>query len=119
MNKVEIAGGLTRDAEYRTVGASQTQLMEMTVAVNGTRFDSEQRQQVVDTVYVAVQVWGYVAQRLTDEHGTLHKGDEVYVVGRLSQQEVEKRDGTKDRKTRVTAMVVSVTRKRHTDEPPF
>lgn len=116
MNRVEVSGGLTRDPEYRMVGSYGTHLLEMTVAVNGTRYDSEQRQQVVKTTFVQVQAWGYVAEFLTQQHGPLSKGDEVHVVGELDQRTVEKSDGSKESKTRVTAVHIDVLRRRHTPD---
>lgn len=117
MNRVEIRGGLTRDAEVRFVGQNSTALMEMTVAVNGTRYDHQSQSQVVKTTYVTVQVWGLLAEEVMEGYG-LVKGDEVYVVGELDQTEHEKRDGTKDRKTRVVAFDVNVLRARNARRRP-
>lgn len=116
MNRVEIRGGLVRDVELKYVGQSGVACMEMTVAVNGTRYDSQQRTQVVKTTFVSVQVWGLKAEE-TAERYRLSKGDEVYVLGELDQREVEKADGTKERKTRVTALLIDVLRCRNTQHP--
>lgn len=108
MNRVEIRGGLTRDPSMKVVGDG-LHLLEFTVAVNGTRYDRETRGTVVKTTYVSVQAWGTVADEIVAAY-QLTKGDEVYVLGELDQHEIEKSDGTKDRKTRVTAFRVDVIR---------
>jgi single stranded DNA-binding protein len=117
VNRVEIRGGLTRDAEFRYVGHANTPLAEFVVAVNGARYDPERREQVVTTIFVSVQAWSTLAETVM-ERWALSQGDEVYVVGELDQREVEKRDGTKDRKTRVTAVHIDVLRSRHTLPSP-
>lgn len=108
VNEVRISGGLTRDAEAKYVGEHGTALMTFTVAVNGTRYDSAARQQVVKTTYVSVEAWAVLAERLMNTN--LMKGDEVLVVGELAQTEREKRDGTKETKTRVVAFTLDVLR---------
>ena len=113
MNRVEIRGGLVRDPELRLVGAYSTPLLEMTVAVNGTRYDSQSRSQVVKTTFVSVQVWGHRGEEVMEKY-QLAKGDEVYVLGELDQYEQEKADGTKERKTRVTGLLLDVLRSRST-----
>jgi single stranded DNA-binding protein len=114
MNRVEIAGGLVRDPEFKMLGQSQTPCLEFTVAVNGTRYDSQQRQQVVKTTYVAVQAFNEVADDVMGKYPGLTKGDAVYVVGELDQRTIEKADGTKESKTRVNAMHIVVQRTRTT-----
>jgi single stranded DNA-binding protein len=111
MNRVELRGGITRDVEIRAVGQRNTLLAEFTIAVNGARYDADKGEQVVTSLFVTVQAWGEVAEQIA-QSGGLCKGDEVYVIGELDQREVEKRDGTKERKTRVTAFVVYATRRR-------
>lgn len=112
MNRVEIRGGLVRDPEFRFVGDNSTPLLEMTVAVNGTRYDRAKNSQVVKTTFVQVQAWGVIADEVMNKYG-LAKGDEVYVLGELDQREVEKADGSKERKTRVTAFLITALRARH------
>lgn len=106
MNRVEIRGGLVRDSESRMAGHAM--LCSFTVAVNGTRYDSETRQQVVKTVYVTCQAWAALADQITDDGG-LQQGDDVYVVGELDQY--RKADDDKP-STRVTVLAYSVLRRR-------
>lgn len=116
MNRVEVRGGLTRDAEFRFVGQANTPLLEFSVAVNGTRYDAQTRQQAVKTTFVSVQVWGLQAEEIMSKYA-LGQGDEVYVLGELDQREIEKKDGTKERKTRVTGFHIVVLRSRHYQAP--
>lgn len=115
MNRVELRGGLTRDAEIKAVGQHNVLLCEFTVAVNGARYDSAAQAQVVTTTFVTVNAWGEIAEQIADRGG-LARGDEVYVLGELDQREVEKRDGTKERKTRVNAFVVTDVRRRNREQ---
>lgn len=110
MNRVEIAGGLTRDARFRYT-ESGLAVFDCTVAVNGARYSASEKRQVVTTVYVAVDAIGWLAEQLA-ELG-LSTGDEVMVVGELNQWEKELADGKKERKTRVRVLRLDVMRKRH------
>lgn len=107
MNRVEIRGGLTRDASVRTVGHGGV-LMQFTVAVNGTRWDSQAGQQVVKTTFVTCQAWADVAEAI-EAAGGLSQGDDVYVVGELDQYRKEQDDKPS---TRVTVMDFRVLRRR-------
>lgn len=71
--------------------------------MNGTRYDSELRQQVVKTLFVSVQGWGPVAAEML----SWHKGDEVYLVGELDQY---KKEGADRPSTRVTIFSATVLR---------
>lgn len=105
LNRVELQGGLTRDVEIRSFGWGD--IADLNLAVNGTRWDREKGEQVVTTTFVQVEVFGPMAPRCAN----LNRGDEVYVIGELTQHEREKKDGTKEKKTRVRALQVTLTRK--------
>lgn len=107
LNRVEVEGTLTRDPDLRVM-PSGTQLMEATLAVSEARWSHETGQQEVATTFVSVQLWDVLAERVSVM--SLGRGDVLYVLGRLDQKEIEKRDGTKDRKTRVQAISFSVVR---------
>lgn len=123
MNRWEGRGGLTRDPDVEFLASGMCRY-RITVAVNGTKYDAESRQQVVKTAYIAVTAFGWLAEQLA-EHG-LTRGDEVYVVGELDQYEQVKDDGKKERKTGVVALLVQPIRVRHgaraqtrqAEEPP-
>jgi single stranded DNA-binding protein len=103
LNRVELVGGLTRDPVLRD-GRHGGVFVEVTVAVNGTRWDGSA--QVVTTTFVTVLAYGPPADMLRE----LTKGDEVYVLGELGQREVPKSDGGVEKKTRVFASVAWPTR---------
>lgn len=109
INDVRVGGGLVRDPELRFL-PSGVALLEFTVAVNDARYDSQARSQVVTTEFVACQAWGWLAEKVAGIG--LSKGDEVFVLGKLSQREFEKKDGSKERKTRVVAYLVEPTKMR-------
>ena len=124
MNRVEISGGLTRDPEFRVTDYGLA-IMEMTVAVNGARWDGKEKRQVVTTQHVAVVCLGHVAESVSEL--SVGRGDEVLVLGELDQSTFEKKDGTKESKTKVVAMRVDAVRVRgpmadnvpHPEEDPF
>lgn len=100
-------GTLVRDLEMKYL-PSGIALVEMSLAVNGTRYDSEARSQVVTTLYCSVTVWGWQAENLANLEA--RRGDSVHVLGELEQREVEKAGGGKEKKTRVVAHVVTPVR---------
>jgi single-stranded DNA-binding protein len=116
LNRVEIAGGVVRDPEFRHVGANGTPLWECSMALNGTRYDPTERKQVAKTTFVTVQAWGWLAEVIAG--GGFGKGDELHVLGELDQTEFEKEDGTKERKTRVNAAIITPLRRRSSTAPP-
>lgn len=120
VNEVRLSGTVTRDVDVRAM-PSGAMLMEVSLAVNDSRWDPEHRAHAVATTYVTVQFWGELADEWLE--APPQQGDEVFVIGRLDQREIEKRDGSKDRKTRVEALMVQVLRRRRRQsfdsEPPF
>jgi single-strand DNA-binding protein len=113
MNRVELIGGLVRPPDLRYTPGGLA-VCEVSIAVNDARYDSQAKAQTVSTTYVAVNAFGLTAETLA----ALDKGDEVYVLGQLSQRTIEKKDGTKEQKTRVDAHVVVVTRQRSGGSSP-
>lgn len=110
MNRVEISGGLTRDPELRFLTGSGAAVLNMTVAVNEARWSAKDSAQVVVTSYISCEAWLSLAEEIADSD--LKKGDEVYVVGRLSQSKIEKPDGKSESKTRVEVLAWSLVRSR-------
>jgi single-strand DNA-binding protein len=102
MNKVTLAGRLTRDPELRYT-SSNVALCKLGLAVS--RFyktrDGERKE---DTLFVDVTVWDRSAEYCGEN---LKKGRPVLVEGRLTMSEWEDRDtGKKRRKLEVTAQRV-------------
>lgn len=109
LNRVELCGGMTRNPELKYFDSGMA-VCDVSVALNGTRYDSASRAQIVTTTYVSVNAYGWVAEEFVNTGAK--QGDEVYVLGELDQREVEKRDGTKEKKTRVNASILTLTRHR-------
>lgn len=109
INKVEIGGGLIRDVEVKFL-QSGIAVAEFTIATNGARYDSKERQQIVTTQFTTIEAWGWLAEEVAEM--ALLKGEEVYVIGELDQRERTKDDGTKERKTKVRASIVKATRRK-------
>lgn len=107
MNRVELHGGLTRDPEFRFTD-SGVAVWEVTLAVNGTRYDSQARQQVVRTTFVRVVAFGHCAEQAAESG--LAKGDSVLILGELDNHTRERQDGSKETKTSVAALTVTPTR---------
>lgn len=107
MNRVEVSGGMTRDGELRFL-PSGAAVYDFTLAVNEARWSKKDGAQVVFTTYVSCQAWASLAEEMAERN--LGKGDEILVLGRLSQSSFEKSDGTKETKTRVTVQSYSVVR---------
>lgn len=90
LNKVLLIGNLTRDPEYRntTTGRAVT---NMRIAVNRRRsFDRESGEAAQEeTVFVDITAW----EKLADFcHNYLTKGRQIYVEGRLRQENWQDRE---------------------------
>lgn len=115
LNRVEVSGGIVRDAKLEHL-PSGAPLWEATVAVDETVFSSREGGRVVHTNYFVVQAWGWLAEELATL--SLGKGDEVYVLGSLSQRSFERKNGDKESKTRIRALTVTPTKRRAPSAPP-
>lgn len=92
MNRVEISGKLTRDPEVRYLGDTRFPVASMNVAVdNGSgRWNRETRKNEYESGFYQVEVVGRYGESLVNQ---LSRGDEVYVVGSLSQFTRQGKDG--------------------------
>lgn len=97
MNRVELVGGLTKAVDARFI--NEYPMSAFTLAVNGTRWSSEDRTQIVTTTYVSCQAWGHQAKRLMDDDPKV--GERLYILGELDQSSWEDKDGKRQQKTRV------------------
>lgn len=99
LNKVMLIGNLTRDPELRYT-ATGTSVASFAIATNRswTPVDGGEKQERVD--YHNIVAWS----KLADICGQLlHKGDKVYVEGRLQTRDWKAQDGS-DR--RITEIVI-------------
>lgn len=106
MNRVELSGRLTRDPETRFVGARNFPIVSMTVAVDDAdgRYNRETKRTEYDSGFYSVEVMGEYGQSVANQ---LHKGDQVYVIGSMTQWQPPAKDGEEQRShTRVRGRVV-------------
>lgn len=90
LNKVLLIGNLTRDPEYRNTTTGRS-VANMRIAVNRRRsFDRESGEAAQEeTVFVDVTAW----EKLADFcHNYLTKGRQIYVEGRLRQENWQDRE---------------------------
>lgn len=95
LNQVMVVGNLTREAElrYTPAGAAVTRF---TVAVN-ERYRDRQGADQERTHYVDVNVW----RELAEASASLAKGDPVFVIGRLVNDNWTDKEGNKRYTTRI------------------
>lgn len=106
MNRVELSGRLTREPELRHVGESHFPILELNVAVDDAdgRWNSQTKKSEYASGFYKVEARGDYAEAL---YVVLHKGDEVYVVGSLTQFRSQSREGGPEQtKTAVAAKLV-------------
>jgi single-strand DNA-binding protein len=102
VNRVELRGGVTTEPKIEFLPSGDP-VVTFTVAVNGTRWSSQENKQVVKTAYIRCRAYSDIAKDVLEHADGFDKGDEVYVLGELDQIEIVHADGKKDRKTGVTA----------------
>ena len=107
LNKVMLAGRLTRDPETRYT-PSGAAVCNMGIAVN-RRFRGSSGEWQEEVCYVNVVAWSKLAERLGE---TLKKGSAVMVEGRLQSRSWETKDGQKRNTIEVNALSVQSLDKR-------
>lgn len=98
LNKVIIAGNLTRNPEVKYLPSGQA-VCEIGVAINDN-YKSKTGEMVERTVFVDVTVWGKQAET-TGQY--LQKGSPVLIEGRLNLESWETKEGEKRSKLKVVA----------------
>lgn len=99
LNKVFLAGNLTRDPEVRYI-PSGTAVSDLRLAVNESYRDGASNERKERTLFVDVVVWARQAETAAEY---LSKGSPVLVEGRLQMDEWESPQGEKRSKLRVRA----------------
>lgn len=103
MNRVELSGRLTRAPEYGMTKWG-TSYASFTVVVDGEpRWDAERKLSIAPSNFISCMLFGSEAKLVR----TFSKGDKLYVLGELSQEDVELDSGQVTSKTRVKVHVVS------------
>lgn len=102
LNRVEVIGNLTRDPELRFTPSNQA-VTSFAIATN--RRYKDQTGNWVDSPpeYHDIVVWGQIGERCSQ---VLHKGERVFVAGRLQTRSWEAPDGQKKYKTEIVADTV-------------
>jgi len=102
LNKIVIAGNLTRDPQSRQIRDGRTRV-GLSIAVNHT-FQNTDGQSATETSFVNVTTWGTTADRC-QKH--LRKGMPVLVEGRLRVSKFDAGDGKPRYYTEVVAESVT------------
>lgn len=99
LNRIEVIGNLTKDPEMRFTATNQP-VTSFALATN--RRYKDQAGNWVDSPpeYHDIVVWGALGERCNQ---ILHKGERVYVSGRLQTRSWEAQDGSKKYKTEIVA----------------
>jgi single-strand DNA-binding protein len=113
LNKVLIAGNLTRDPQIKFF-ANEKAVANFGLAIN-RRFKAANGEAKEDVVFVDVEAWGRTAE-LVGQY--LVKGRSCFIEGRLKLDQWEDKDGQKRSKLTVVAESVQFTdSKPATDQP--
>lgn len=98
LNKVLLAGRLTRDPELKYL-PSGTAVCELRVASGRTYYDKNAGERKEETLFINVTAWGKSAE-FCNQYFT--KGKAIFIEGRLKQDQWE-RDGQKHERISVVA----------------
>jgi single-strand DNA-binding protein len=98
MNRVFLAGNLTRDPELRYTPSGMA-VAELGLAVSES-YKSKTGEMVESVCFVDIQVWGRIAQTCAEY---LKKGSPVLVEGKLQLDQWQTKEGEKRSKLRVRA----------------
>ena len=107
--QVQIIGNLGNDPETRYTANGRLNV-RFSVATN-RRWNDQNGQQQERTTWFRVTVWGNQAEAMVKlmDQGALAKGRQVFVSGRIEQQEYTGNDGTLRTTLEVTADAVQLT----------
>jgi single-strand DNA-binding protein len=98
LNKVLLAGRLTRDPELKYL-PSGTAVCEMRIASGRSYFDKNSNERKEETLFINVTAWGKSAE-FCNQYFT--KGKAIFIEGRLKHDQWE-RDGQKHERISVVA----------------
>jgi len=82
INSITLKGNITFDAEVKKVGSSGISLCKLPLAVNIYTKKAGQEKPESEPCYIDVVCWGETADRV----GTLKRGDEIIVQGRIKME---------------------------------
>ena len=99
LNRIEVIGNLTKDPEVRFTPNNQA-VASFALATNRRYRDTSGNWIDAPAEYHDIVVWGTMGERCGQ---LLHKGDRVFVTGRLQTRSWEAQDGSKRYRTEVIA----------------
>ena len=109
INNVIIAGHLTRKPEVKK--SFDTSYANMTIAINDYKKNKAGKFEE-ETTFIDVVAFGYNAEKLDN----VDKGYNVMIIGRLSQDRWEDKDGNKRSRIKILAKQVRLIPKEKTNE---
>ena len=89
LNKVLMAGNLTRDPELRYI-PSGTAVCDLRIAAGRTWYDRDSREKREETLFIDVTAWGKTAE-FCNEY--MKKGKGIFVEGRLKLDTWKDKEG--------------------------
>ncbi len=98
LNRVMVAGNLTRDPQVKTLDGGNV-VANFGIAVNHN-YKNKSGEKCEDTTFVECEAWGRTGE-LVGQY--LSKGSGCFVEGRLRQDEWQDKEGKTQRKTKVVA----------------
>lgn len=99
LNRIEVIGNLTKDPELRYTPNNQA-VASFTVATNRRYKDQSGNWVDSPAEFHDIVVWGQLGERCNQ---VLHKGERVFIAGRLQTRSWEAQDGSKRYKTEIIA----------------
>jgi len=99
LNRATIIGNATRDPELRTTPNGRS-VTSFAVATNRRWTDRESGEAKEEVQFHEIVVWGKMAEVAAQY---IHKGNKVYVEGRLQTRTWEGQDGARREKTEIVA----------------
>lgn len=99
LNKCQFIGNLGKDPEVRVIGEQQTKVAQFSVACSDS-YQNKAGEKVEATEWVNVVAWGKLAEIIEK---FVHKGDKIYVCGKMVTRSYDAQDGTKKYITEIKA----------------
>jgi len=116
LNNVVLMGNLTRDPQVTRIGAKNTAVAELSLAINRKWNDRASGEQKEEVTFVDIKAWGRTAE-VCEQYA--HKGRAVAIEGRISLDMWEdKETGKKRQKCYVTAERVHLLGQGKNDNKP-
>lgn len=99
LNRIEVIGNLTKDPELKFTPTNKA-VTSLTVATNRSYKDQSNNWVDSPAEYHDIVIWGPLGERCNQ---VLHKGERIFVSGRLQTRSWEGQDGNKRYKTEIIA----------------